>query len=230
SHASIRIATVARRVVRAHARAARAGCRVGLARRARHAGQGPRARRLAGEGWADRARAPAGGAGGPGDRGRRGPARCDREAAARVLAKTTTDASGGFRLGRVRGVGPNDVLYVTARGGWIGTSALPDAVELASALADRRSGRVVVNERTTVAAGYALAQFAKRGSLGGSEPGLSNAAKMTRNLVELATGTVAPFLAEPPNGPETETLASFNSLASIIAGCAARENDCDAFL
>lgn len=150
--------------------------------------------------------------------------------AARVLAKTTTDASGGFRLGRVRGVGPNDVLYVTARGGWIGTSALPDAVELASALADRRSGRVVVNERTTVAAGYALAQFAKRGSLGGSEPGLSNAAKMTRNLVELATGTVAPFLAEPPNGPETETLASFNSLASIIAGCAARENDCDAFL
>src|SRR5690606_34751176 len=75
-----------------------------------------------------------------------------------------------------------------------------------------------------------LAQFAERGSLGGPDPGLSNAAKMPRNLVDPATGRVAPFLAEAPNGLQTETLANFQSLASIVAGCAARANNCAAFL
>jgi len=149
---------------------------------------------------------------------------------ARLVAKTHTDDHGAFALRVPAGVRPRDVLYLVARGGRIGAGALPDEVELAASLGDLRSGRVVVNERTTVAAGYSLAQFAERGSLGGPDPGLSNAAKMPRNLVDPATGRVAPFLAEAPNGLQTETLANFQSLASIVAGCAARANDCAAFL
>jgi len=147
-----------------------------------------------------------------------------------TVAAATTDSDGAFVLAVPSSVHAQDVLYLTARGGHIGALALPDTVELVTSLANLRSGRVVVNERTTVAAGYSLAQFAKRGLLGGPSPGLDNAAKMPRNLVDLATGLVSSFLAEHPNGTSTETLFSFNSLASIIAGCAAGTNDCDAFL
>lgn len=149
---------------------------------------------------------------------------------ARLLRTATTGRGGAFSLAVPPSVRRGDVLYVTARGGRIGAQPLAPEVELAASLGDLRAGRVVVNERTTVAAGYSLAQFAKRGSLGGPSPGLPNAAAMPRNLVDLATGRISRFLAEYPNGDSTETLASFNSLASIIAGCAARTNDCAAFL
>ena len=52
---------------------------------------------------------------------------------------------------------------------------------------------------------------------------------MPRNIVDLATAARRVH-APDPNGDSTETLASFNSLASIIAGCAAGTNDCAAFL
>lgn len=147
-----------------------------------------------------------------------------------LLRTTTTDGSGSFVVAAPPGLRRDDVLYVTARGGRIGARELPREVELAASLGDLRAGRIALDERTTVAAGYSLAQFAERGALGGASPGLQNAAKMPRNLVDLATGRIARFLAEHPNGTATETLPSFNSLASIIAGCAAGSNDCDAFL
>jgi hypothetical protein len=149
---------------------------------------------------------------------------------AHVSSTTTTDLAGAFVLHVPPDVVDRDVLYVTSRGGRIGESELPQEVELATSLADLRSGFIVLNELTTVAAGYSLAQFAEGGSLGGVNPGLRNAATMPRNLVDVATGTAARFLLEYPNGDSTETLASFHSLASIIAGCAARTSDCAAFL
>jgi sugar lactone lactonase YvrE len=149
---------------------------------------------------------------------------------AQTLDTTTSGATGAFALRIPPSVGTSDVLYITARGGWIGTRPVSRFVELATSLADQRFGPIVVNELTTVAAGYSLAQFASNGSLGGANPGLRNAATMPRNLVDIATGTITSFLAEQPNGSATETLASFNSLASIVAGCAADSNDCDAFL
>ena len=150
--------------------------------------------------------------------------------AGELLVTTTTAAAGRFTLRVPGSVNDGHVLYVTARGGRTRQRELPSTLELATALADRRSGRIVVNELTTVAAGYSLAQFAEQGSLGGKEPGLSNAALMSRNLVSISTGTLTRFMSQPPNGNSTESLSSLNSLASIIAGCAAGTNDCDAFL
>jgi sugar lactone lactonase YvrE len=151
-------------------------------------------------------------------------------AGARVLSTAKTDAGGRFDLPVPPNLKRADVLYATAVGGSIGNAPLPLAVELATALGDLRSGRIIINELTTVAAGYSLAQFAEAGSLGGADPGLANAAKMTRNLVDAETGRTARFLAMSPNGTDTETLSNFNSLASIIAGCAAVTNNCNAFL
>jgi sugar lactone lactonase YvrE len=149
---------------------------------------------------------------------------------ARVLRTTTSDKDGRFVLRVPSKVDRDDVLYVTSRGGSTGDSALSRRVELAASLADRRSGPIVVNERTTVAAAYSLAQFAEAGSLGGASPGLPNAARMAWNLVDVRTGAATRFLRTHPNGTATQTFASFNSLASIIAGCAARTNDCGDFL
>jgi len=147
---------------------------------------------------------------------------------ARVLDVATTDRHGRFvvRVPR-RADGP---FYLTAARGRVGKHRLPGAVVLAAALGGRRSGQVVVDEATTVAAGFSLAQFADRGALGGAEPGLSNAMRMTRNLVNLRTGTAARFLRESPNGTSTQTWPTFNSLASIIGGCASGSSDCAAFL
>jgi hypothetical protein len=149
----------------------------------------------------------------------------DEPGEALVRRTTTTDASGAFSVQVPPDVVHRDVLYVTARGG-----DLPGEVELGASLGDLRSGPVVVNELSTVAAGYSLAQFALGGSLGGASPGLPNAARMSRNLVDVGTGAATSFLLEYPNGTATETLATVNSLASVVTGCAEGTNDCAAFL
>lgn len=85
---------------------------------------------------------------------------------------------------------------------------------------------VVVNERTTVASAYALAQFIDGARIGGKASGLQNAAAMAQNLANPATGGVGQVLATAPNGDQTETLGSFNSLANMVAACVASSVAC----
>jgi hypothetical protein len=146
------------------------------------------------------------------------------------LSTETTDAHGRFSMRVPDTVPDTDVLYATAEGGTVGGRPVPDTVELATSLGDLRKGKIVIDEVTTVAAGYSLAQFAVGGVVGGPSPGLDNAARMPRNLVDIARGVPAKFLLQFPNGSSTETLSTFNSLASIIAGCVDGSNDCQAFL
>ncbi|HET6672288.1 MAG TPA: hypothetical protein VFG92_02840 [Agromyces sp.] len=146
------------------------------------------------------------------------------------LSTETTDRLGRFRLQVADWINDDGVLYATARGGTVDDIAVPDAAELAASLGDLRNGKAEINELTTVAAGYSLAQFAVSGVIGGPAPGLQNAALMPRNLVDLDRGIPARFLLLSPNGTSTETLATFNSLASIVTGCVMSTNDCDAFL
>ncbi|MCD2443036.1 hypothetical protein LQ757_12205 [Agromyces sp. SYSU K20354] len=146
------------------------------------------------------------------------------------VATETTDRHGRFKVSVPQTIAADDVLYATARGGTVDGQPVPDTVELAASLADLRKGKITIDEMTTVAAGYSLAQFAVAGVVGGPSPGLENAARMPRNLVDVARGEQAKFLLQAPNGTATETLSTFNSLASIIAGCVDDSNDCDAFL
>lgn len=86
---------------------------------------------------------------------------------------------------------------------------------------------VVLDEKTTVAAAYALAQFTEDGRVAGPAPGLQNAARMAHNLVDPVTGDIAPVLGTSPNGPDTETLSTFGSLADMVANCIALHQVCD---
>ena len=78
---------------------------------------------------------------------------------------------------------------------------------------------VFINELTTVASAYALAQFVNGPNITGEAPGLQNAAAMAQNLVNVATGQAGSVLSSPPNGLETSTWREFNSLANLLATC-----------
>ncbi|MEY9962573.1 sugar lactone lactonase YvrE [Streptacidiphilus sp. MAP12-16] len=150
----------------------------------------------------------------------------DRPGAAAVaLASARSDPDGWFHLSYRPPADSRAVLYVTAD-----VSRRKDATEhggtavvrlttVLGAPGDRPD--VVINERTTVAAAYAMAQFTRAGAISGSYPGLQNAAAISHNLSDSGTGDVAPLLAAAPNGSLTSTLRSFNSLANILAGCVA---------
>ncbi len=78
-----------------------------------------------------------------------------------------------------------------------------------------------------MAAAYALAQFTEGGRVAGPSPGLQNAARMAHNLVDPVTGDIAPVLGTSPNGPDTEALGTFGSLADMVANCIALQQVCD---
>jgi sugar lactone lactonase YvrE len=137
----------------------------------------------------------------------------------RVLARACTGVDGRFHLTYRRPAHPGATLYLTADG--------PAGLRLVAVPGD--GSEVVVNERTTVAAGYAFAQFTRHSEVAGGSPGLPNATAISHNLADVRTGGIAPLLAAPPNGPQTSTLAAFNTLADLLAVCA-RGRGCDALL
>ena len=162
-----------------------------------------------------------------------------RPAYERLGGSTTTDQSGRFQLryfenfgtsdvGRSTGdrkaqIRSNPVLFVIAEQG-------PVTLASAIGLGDEAPDRVVVNERTTVATGTAFAQFVKRGQIEGNTVGMVNAVSMAANLADPVAGTTGIVLSSSPNGTETSTFPTFNSLANVIASCVAEARNCGRLL
>jgi hypothetical protein len=139
------------------------------------------------------------------------------------LGTTTTRRGGSYNLSysgsRVRGV---RYLIAARRGGGAeaGFPVPVSSYRLAAALGDRRvPRRATINDRTTVAAAFAMAQFFDGNRVAGKNPGLRNAAAMTRDLVTRRGGGISPVLSRFPNGGSTSTLPTFNSLANLVASC-----------
>ncbi|NLT06909.1 MAG: hypothetical protein GXY03_11455 [Solirubrobacterales bacterium] len=143
----------------------------------------------------------------------------------RQLGRTVTDRRGRFRLSYRAPRRAGAAIYLTAGRG--------AAVRLAATLGwgARVPGRAVVNELTTVAAGYALAQFVSpRGTIGGPHPGPRNGAMMARNLADPRTGRVGRVLRTAPNGGQTRTLATFRSVANMLPACVRSARRCGPLL
>lgn len=134
------------------------------------------------------------------------------ETSARTIGRTTTGSDGRFTMTYPRPTGNGAVLYVTAARG----AAVRLAVTLGPAPTPRR---VVVNELTTAATGYAFAQFLHGGRIAGPRPGPQNAARMAANLADPRNGTVSRVLLRAPNGAQTSTLATFRSVANMLPAC-----------
>jgi hypothetical protein len=148
-----------------------------------------------------------------------------QNAVATILGKASTDAAGFFSIRFNPPSDANSVLYLIADGGSVGTvrnghSRLERSISLATVLGRVPfPGAVVINERTTAASAYAMAQFIDGPQIAGKAPGLQNAAATVRNLVDLSSGQVGTVLANPPNGSTTSTMREFNSLANLLASC-----------
>jgi sugar lactone lactonase YvrE len=147
-----------------------------------------------------------------------------------ALGATRSSRGGDFSI-RYRSSLGGAVKYLLAtRPGGAAEAGFPvpgNSYRLAAALGSGSvPGRAAVNERTTVAIGYAMAQFLTRGRVAGKDPGLSNAAAMTRNLVSRRSGRLSPVLNSFPNGGSTTTRASFDSLANLLAVCRRQGGRC----
>ena len=136
-----------------------------------------------------------------------------------ALGRARTRIDGSFKIADVTRGPSGGVLYlVVQRGGVVRLAAVLGTGSVTSP--------VVVNERTTVAAGFALAQFVSASGISGRAPGPQNAAAMAANLVGFRTGGLGQVLRSSPNGNETSTLRTFNSLANMIVPCARSHGRC----
>jgi sugar lactone lactonase YvrE len=142
-----------------------------------------------------------------------------------VLMEAAPGAKAPVRLGSARS-GPGGRFTLHFSGAEVPTvkylMATRRSYRLALALgtgAVHRGDRVRVTERTTVAMGFAMAQFIGAGDkVSGKGPGLGDAAAMSSDLVNPAGG-VSKVLREFPNGRSTSTEATFNSLANLLTIC-----------
>jgi hypothetical protein len=148
-----------------------------------------------------------------------------RGAAPVALGSTQTGVDGSFAIDFSMPSDPSTVLYLVADGGipapaHPGKSRFAPPVRLATVLGSNPiPGGVVINERTTVATAFALAQFLSGPNAAGPSPGLQNAAATAFNLADPVTGSVGAVLANSPNGMKTSTMREFNTLANLLASC-----------
>jgi hypothetical protein len=97
-------------------------------------------------------------------------------------------------------------------------------VLLATIIGPAIQGSIVINELTTVAAAFSMAQFINNITIWGDDFGLRIAWGMNDNLVNVRTGAPSEVLNNSPNGDETNSLRSTRALANLLAACAQQQS------
>lgn len=128
---------------------------------------------------------------------------------AETIGHAVTDARGRFSIAYTSRT--HGVLYLDA-----GKSG--SALTLRTVVGSAK--QVTVDELTTVAAGYALAQFTEAARVSGPDPGLANAASTFANLADPRTGAAGGVVTDTNNGSSNDTLATLNTLANLVSLCA----------
>jgi sugar lactone lactonase YvrE len=146
----------------------------------------------------------------------------------------TTDAAGAFTVpaGYACPLAASEI-YVVVRGGQVGGASDDPAITLASALGAcnliAASSQIVVNEVTTAATAWGLAQFfGTEGNVGASSTnaqGLANAVATVANLANLTTGA-SPGATFPATG--SSPAAKINAIADLLNNCTATASGCGA--
>ena len=127
-----------------------------------------------------------------------------------TVGQATTDGSGRFTI-PYRNRSSSSIFFVKADIG--------EGVEFVTVLGQNLPGSVTINELTSVAASYSMAQFLRTGVISGNSFGLQIAAGMNDNIVASATGQSSPVLLNSPNADQTNSLRSTRSLANVLAAC-----------
>src|SRR6266702_6765033 len=127
-----------------------------------------------------------------------------------ALGQATTDVLGRFAI-PYKKKSSSSIFFVKADVG--------QGVEFVTVLGPNLPAAVTINELTTVAAAYSMAQFYRSGVIAGNSFGLQIAAGMNDNIVTSATGQSSPVLLNSPNADQTNSLRSTRSLANLLAAC-----------
>ena len=146
-----------------------------------------------------------------------------------AIAQGTTIADGTFsiRVGDPSADAKGD-FYVIAEGGRATADGDRDpngGVTLLAVLGTALPKRVTVNELTTVASAFTNAQFLHGDKIAGNALGLRIAAGNVPNFVDLETATWGAVLLDPINSTQTTTLATLNTLASLVSAYATTHDD-----
>jgi hypothetical protein len=139
------------------------------------------------------------------------------------LAQAKSGSDGRFELRTEETPGEDAVLYVVAKGGAPtvkGSSGDSPATTLLTVLGNKPPAEIVINEMTTVSSAFTAAQFIKGDSISGNPLGLRIAAGNAPNLVDPTSGGWGKVLLDPLNSTQTTTLASLNTLGSLITAFA----------
>jgi hypothetical protein len=136
------------------------------------------------------------------------------------LGRATSDSAGQFTIAYAKPA--SGVLYVEATPNGTSELRLRSVVGIGDGggVQPRAVAAVTVNELTTVAAGYALAQFSGTDGVSGPSPGLENAAATAINLADPSTGEAGETVTNSDNGSENDTLATLGTLANLVSLCA----------
>lgn len=154
---------------------------------------------------------------------------------ATLLARTETSADGAFSLAYQSNGQADEVIYLLTEYGRFGDSLkpVPRQYRLATVIhAPGEQENIVINDRTTVATAFSLAQFVDSHGVAGPVPGLPMAARMVPNLVNLETGAAGATVTNDANEPGSQfsTLKTLNEMANLVASCGADESVCESFM
>jgi len=124
------------------------------------------------------------------------------------LGTATTDVYGRFAFYTTALPPIDSIYYATATWGL--------GVTLVTVIGPEIRGPITINELTTVAAAYSMAQFADGGGIRGEAFRLRVAAGMSDNLASPLTGESSEAMLHNPNGDETNSLRCSRALANLI--------------
>jgi hypothetical protein len=140
--------------------------------------------------------------------------------APKQLAQAKTGADGRFTLNAADAPSKDAILYLIAKGGTPAANKAGGnnpAIALLSVLGATPPKTVTINELTTVASVFTAAQFINGEAISGNPLGLRIAAGNAPNLVDPVTGKWGKVLLDPINSSMTTTLASLDTLGSLIS-------------
>lgn len=127
-----------------------------------------------------------------------------------AVGHAVTDEDGAFAI-PVADPEADTIYYATAR--------YRPSVLLVAVVGPRTAGPVTLNEMSTVAAAYSMAQFSDGSRIAGNAFGLRIAAGMNDNLVARGIGMQSPVLLTPPNANQTTGLQTISALANLVYQC-----------
>ncbi|WP_342597290.1 hypothetical protein VKI21_00975 [Cyanobacterium aponinum UTEX 3222] len=141
---------------------------------------------------------------------------------ANLVGQTTTNGNGSFQF-NLDNFSEDDLFYIVASE----SNAEDSEVILINAIGNVNpnsdSQNITINERTTIASTYALAQFiSDEGFIFGPSPGLDNAFSIVPNIANIETGEAGVIIANEDN---EEALLIFNTLVNTLSASIATEQN-----